>query len=49
MSEKRHYKDYFESSVLNDGDFDRDKDVIVKIVKAQDMKIQTRDGDLVAL
>ena len=49
MSEKRHYKDYFESSVLNDGDFDRDKDMIVKIVKAQDMKIQTRDGDLVAL
>ena len=49
MSEKRHYKDYFESSVLNDGDFDRDKDVVVKIVKAQDMKISTRDGDLVTL
>ena len=49
MTKKRHYKDYFESSVLNDGDFDRDKDVVVKILKAQDMKIKTRDGDLVTL
>ena len=49
MAEKRHYKDYFESSVLNDGDFDRDKDVVVRILKAQDMKIKTRDGDLVTL
>ena len=49
MSEKRHYKDYFESSVLNNGDFDNDNDTIVKILSAQDMKIKTRDGDIVTL
>jgi len=49
MSEKRHYKDYFESSVLNNGDFDNDNDTIVKILSAQDMKIKTRDGDIITL
>ena len=49
MNEKRNYKDYFESSVLNNGDFDNDNDTIVKILSAQDMKIKTRDGDIVTL
>ena len=49
MNEMRHYKDYFESSVLNNGDFDNDNDTIVKILSAQDMKIKTRDGDIVTL
>ena len=41
---KTHYKDFFKSNVLTDGDFDYNKDTIVTIVRVQDVELETRDG-----
>ena len=49
MSNGQHYKCFFKSNVLNDGDFDRDNDSIVLIKSVQEVSVDTREGKQVLL
>jgi len=41
---KTHYKDFFKSNVLTDGDFNYDSDTVVTIIRVQDIELETREG-----
>lgn len=42
--EKTHYKDFFKSNVLTDGDFNYDQDTVATILRVQDIELETREG-----
>lgn len=44
MENKTHYKDFFKSNVLTDGDFNYDQDTVATIVQVADVELDTRDG-----
>ena len=45
MSERKtHYKDFFKSNVLTDGDFNYDQDTVATIIRVQDIELETREG-----
>lgn len=44
MENKTHYKDFFKSNVLTDGDFNYDQDTVATIVQVADVELETRDG-----
>jgi len=41
---KTHYKSFFNSTFLNDGDFDTERDTICEIVKVFDLEEDTKEG-----
>ncbi len=41
---KTHYKDFFKSNVLTDGDFNFDQDTVVTIAQVADVELETREG-----